>query len=430
MEINPDRTTRKIARRILPFVFLLYIVAYLDRANVAFAKLAMTEDLNFSEAVFGFGSGIFFIGYLVLEIPGALIVEHWSARKWMARILITWGLCTIWVGFIHTPGQFYLSRFLLGCAEAGFFPGIIIYLTHWFVQKDRARAMSGFIIAIPVALALGAPISALILSVNWFGLPGWRWVFILQGLPAIVLGFVTLRYLTDHPRGAGWLRPEERAWMEAQLEAEKQQKRALVGHVPVWKALRQRNVLLLAFGLCCANLGSYAFAFWLPTTIRRASGMSVMASTAASALPFIAGLAGVLWSGRSSDRTGERKLHCAVPLFACGLFFTLSALPGLSFPFVLLFLSLTAMAGYAFPPPFWVLPTLTLGESAAAASIGLINSIGNLGGFIGPAVVGYLLSHHYPYHVAMMFLSCCYLVAGALILAVRVRGAQPRTVQS
>ncbi|MBI3667636.1 MAG: MFS transporter [Acidobacteria bacterium] len=414
------RTPARIRRRILPFVFLLYIVAYLDRANVAFAKMPMTADLHFSEAVFGFGAGIFFIGYLLLEIPGALIVERWSARKWMSRILLTWGLTTVLIGFVRTPVQFYSARFLLGAAEAGFFPGIIVYLNHWFTRRDRARAMAGFILGIPISLVLGAPLSALILQLHWFGLAGWRWVFILQGLPAVVLGVVTLFYLTDHPRDARWLDREERDWITAELEAEKQEKRAM-GHVSVWQALLQRNVLLLALALCLANTGGYAFVFWLPTIIRNRSSLSVSWATACAALPFGVGIVGLLLGSRSSDRTGERRLHTALPLMMQAVFFMLAGLPGQSFPLVLLWLCLTAVVGYSWPPPFWVLPTATLGESAAAASIGLINAIGNLGGFIGPTVVGYLLSRNFTYTTAILFLSSCFLVAGVLILNVRVR---------
>jgi MFS transporter, ACS family, tartrate transporter len=236
----------------------------------------------------------------------------------------------------------------------------------------------------------------------------------------VIFGIVTLFYLTDHPHQAKWLEPEEREWISAELNAEKQRKKAL-GHVSIWAALRQRNVLLLAFGLCCANTASYAFNFWLPTTIHRTSNLSVFASTAASALPFLFGLAGVLLSGYSSDRTGERRLHCAVPLMLAAVFLTWSALPHQPFPVVLVLLCLTSLAHHFFPPPFWVLPTMTLGASAAAASVGFINSIGNLGGFIGPTVVGYLLSQNYSYTVAMTFLAGGYFLAGLLILGVRVR---------
>ena len=406
----------KARRRILPFLFVLYVAAYLDRANVAFAKMAMMADLKFSEAVFGFGSGIFFIGYLLLEIPGALIVEKWSARKWMARILATWGLCTVAVGFVRGPGEFYTARFLLGCAEAGFFPGIIVYLGHWFPRPERARAMAGFILAIPVCLVLGAPLSALILRVNWLGLAGWQWIFILQGLPAIALGAITLFYLTDHPKDAKWLEPAEREWIAAELDAEKRDTAEKIG---IWRALRLPNVVLLALALCTANIGSYAFTFWLPSLIRSTSKFSVETSTALAALPFAFGLASVYLSGRSSDRAGERRLHTAVPMMLTGLFFALSGIEGQSFALILMWLCLTAVATYAWPPPFWLLPTATLGGPAAAASIGLINASGHLGGFIGPTVVGVLLSANYSHSVAIFFLACCYVLGGVLTLRIR-----------
>ena len=410
--------------RILPFVFVLYIVAYLDRANVAFAKMHMMADLHFSEAVFGFGSGIFFIGYLLFEIPGALSVERWSARKWMARILITWGICTVFVGFVRGQGEFYTSRCLLGCAEAGFFPGIIVYLGHWFPRRERARAMAGFILAIPVCLVLGAPLSALILHINWFGLAGWQWIFILQGLPAVILGVVTLSYLTDHPRDAKWLQPAEREWLAAELKSEQEQ---LAGaRLGIWQALRQRNVLMLALTLCAANIGSYAFTFWLPSLIRRTSNFSIPTSTALAALPFACGLVSVYLAGRSSDRRGERRLHTAIPMILTGLFFAMSGMPGLSFPFVLLWLCLTGAAAYAWPPPFWLLPTASLGGAAAAASVGLINAIGNLGGFIGPTVVGLLLTKEYSHSVAIFFLASCFVLGGLLTLLIRI----PKEVKS
>jgi ACS family tartrate transporter-like MFS transporter len=424
LALDQERIRKKIAGRILPFVFILYIISYLDRANVAFAKLNMSEDLKFSEAVFGFGAGIFFIGYLALEIPGALIVEHWSARKWFARILITWGCCTVLVGLVRTPIQFYAARFLLGVAEAGFFPGLIVYFTHWFRSRDRARALSGMIMAIPFGLALGAPVSALILQVDWLGLAGWRWVFILEGLPAVVFGVITLFYLTDFPRDAKWLAPREREWITAELETEKQQKKA-PGRITVWQALRQRNVWFLAFALCAANAGGYAFGFWLPTTIKNASGVSASAAAAWTVLPYACGLIAMYLAGRSSDRTGERKLHTSIGQAMTAIFLALSTVPGQSFPMVMFWLCLTGAAAYSWPPPFWVLPTLTLTETAAAASIGLINSVGNLGGFIGPYIFGWLRSQKISHNSSLLFLASCYMLAAILVLAVRVRGKAP-----
>lgn len=341
-----DNIRRKIAWRILPFVFVLYIIASLDRANVAYAKITMMADQGFSEAVFGFGAGIFFVGYLLLEIPGALIVERWSARRWIARILLTWGLCAVLVGLVRTASQFYAARFLLGLAEGGFFPGIIVYLTHWFCARDRARALAGFILAIPVSLSLGAPISALILRLDWFGFAGWRWVFVLEGLPAIVFGAITLVHLTDHPQEAAWLEPEERKWIIAELEAEKHAKSA-TAQVSILQALQDRNVVLLSLALFFANIGTYAFVFWLPTTVQKASGRSAIFSTALSALPFVVALVSVVLVGRSSDLRGERKWHTAVPLGLAGLFFPLSAFAQTPFSVVMLWLCATGAVLFA-----------------------------------------------------------------------------------
>lgn len=410
------RTIRKISSRLLPFVFVLYIVAYLDRANVAFAKLTMTRDLGFSEAVFGLGAGIFFVGYFLLEIPGALIVERWSARWWISRILVTWGICTVLTGFIRSATEFYVARFVLGAAEAGFFPGIIIYLTHWYPAAWRARAMAGFVAAIPLSLLIGAPISGLLLQVNWFDLPGWRWVFIMEGLPAIILGFITPFVLTDRPQQASWLADEERDWLTRELELERRKKLA-AAKVTAWQALRQPRVILLAFSLFFANIGVVGYLFWLPSTVQQASGLAPGAAAALSALPFAAGLISVVVFGRSSDRTGERVLHAGLPLVAAGLLFAATAGTGLPMAARMLLLCATGAAIYAFPPAFWVLPTQKLGESAAAASVGLINSIGNLGGFVGPAVVGWLLTDNQSLGTAVLFLSACFLAGGLLVLA-------------
>src|SRR5881397_612246 len=208
------RAVRKSAQRILPYLFVLYIIAYLDRANVAFAKTVMMQDLKFSEAVFGFGAGLFFLGYFLLEIPGALIVERWSARKWIARILVTWGACTVAIGFVRDAREFYWARLLLGAAEAGFFPGVVVYLTHWFPLKYRSRALAGFILAVPLSFVVGSPLSGWILGADWLGWSGWRWVLVLEGIPAFVFGFITPFFLKDHPRQAQWLEPAEMQWIE------------------------------------------------------------------------------------------------------------------------------------------------------------------------------------------------------------------------
>src|SRR6267142_3923418 len=228
----------------MPYVFLLYIIAFLDRVNVGYAALQMAGDLGFSAEVFGFGAGIFFFGYVILEIPGSVIVERWSARKWIARIMFSWGILAIMMAFVKTAPQFYTVRFLLGAAEAGFFPGIIVYLSHWFRYQDRAKVLALFMAAQPVSLFIGSPISGLLLRVHWFGVPGWRWLFIIEGMPAIVFGFVTIFYLTDWPHQAGWLPNDERDWLTAELEREAQAKQR--EHSPsVWQAFRNREVILL-----------------------------------------------------------------------------------------------------------------------------------------------------------------------------------------
>jgi MFS transporter, ACS family, tartrate transporter len=412
------RARRKIAWRILPFIFVLYIIAYLDRANVAFVKLSMTTDLGFSDAVFGLGAGIFFIGYFLLEIPGALIVERWSARRWLARILVTWGVCTVLVGFARTAQQFYAARFLLGAAEAGFFPGVIVYLSHWFRRQDRARATARFVMAAPVSLVLGAPLSALILKINWWDVPGWRWVFILEGLPAICFGFVTLYYLTDRPAQAAWLSPQEREWISSELELERLEKKRSSSQTSILASLRQRNVILLTAASFLANIGGYGFIVWLPTRLKRVSGLSIPLATAASAFPFVLALVFIWLNGRSSDRADERRLHAGIPLLLAGIFQALSVLPNQSAAVTLGWMFLTGAAIFAWVPAFWVLPTLILGEAAAAASIGLINSIGNLGGFVGPSVVGYFSSRQLPEWTGVIFLAACYWLSAAFTLRI------------
>jgi ACS family tartrate transporter-like MFS transporter len=407
------RTRRRIARRILPFVFALYIVAYLDRANVAFVNLPMSGDLGFSEEVFGFGAGVFFFGYFLLEIPGALIVERWSARKWLARILITWGLFTISVGMVRSAAQFYGARFLLGAAEAGFFPGIVVYLTHWFRAGDRARAMAAFVIASPVALAAGAPVSALILRLHAFGVPGWRWVFLLEGLPAIALGVMTLFYLTDHPRDARWLDPEERAWISGQLESEgSRQPGGAMSRW--WKALGNRQILILTAAHFSANMAGYGFVFWLPRTLSKVLGFGSGAAATAAALPFAVAIVSALAISRSSDRTRERKGHACAVFAAAGLLLACASIPNQPPAVLLIAVTLGGAAAYSWIAPFWVLPTLAFKQDEAAASIGFINSVGNLGGFLGPFLIGYFLSRGWAPERVMLIPAAAYFAAAGL----------------
>lgn len=411
---------RKVAWRTLPLVFVLYIVAYLDRANVGFAKLRMAADLKFSEEVFGLGIGIFFIGYLLLEIPGALLVERWSARKWFARILISWGFISALTAFVRTPMEFYVARFLLGVAEAGFFPGIIVYFTHWFTSRDRARALSGLVMAVPFSLALGAPVSGLLLDVNWLGLAGWKWLFIVEGLPAVALGVVTLLWMTDRPRHAQWLTPAERDHLENQLAAEARAKDS-GGGTTVWQALRLRNVWLLALGIFAANTGGYALAFWLPTTVKNLSQGSDRATLLYSGLFFAFGMIGVYVSGQSSDRSGDRKWHCVGGMVATALCLAGSALPGQPFPLVMTWLFATGLVAFFWPSPFWALPTVTLTASTAAVSIGFINMLANLAGYFGNHFTGWLRKHDATESTCLFFLAACYLLGGIVVSFVSVK---------
>jgi ACS family tartrate transporter-like MFS transporter len=405
---------RKVAWRILPLIILLYLVAYLDRANVGFAKLRMAKDLGFSEEVFGLGLGIFFIGYLTLEIPGALLVERWSARKWFARILITWGFLSAATAFVQTPVEFYVVRFLLGVAEAGFFPGIIVYFTHWFPMQERARAMSGFIVAVPLSLALGAPLSAVLLDVGWLGWHGWQWLFVIEGLPAVLLGIVTLFALTDRPRDAAWLSPAEREYLESRLTQESRAKES-ARRFSIGEALRTRNVRLLALGIFATNTGGYALSFWMPTTVKSLSGGSDESALLYSGLYYACGLVGVIYAGFLADRTGNRKWTCVAGQCLTGMFLAMSAIPGQSFPTVMAWLLLTGLTAYSWPPPFWALPTTALTASAAAASIGFINIFANLAGYLGNHLIGWIKMRGATDSTCLLFLAGWYLLGGLIV---------------
>lgn len=413
---------RRIAYRLLPFLWLLYVIAFLDRVNVAYAALEMSHDLGFSDRVFGLGAGIFFVGYVLLEIPGAVIVERWSARRWIARIMVSWGLITILVAFVHTAGQFYTARFLLGAAEAGFFPGVIVYLTHWFRSEDRSKAIAAFLTAIPLSNILGSPLAGKILQVHWYGLEGWRWLFILEGIPAIILGFVTLFYLTDWPGQARWLPKDESEWITGELTREKERKTSVRAY-SIWQALRHRDVLILTLTYFLGGTGLYGFTIWFPTILKRASGFSTMTVTLLAPLPYIAALLAILINGWHSDRTRERRWHSAVLLFIAGASLLLAIKSSPHIWTQLSFFVLFAACVHGYQPSFWALPSTILSESAAAASIGLINSVGNLGGFAGPFVIGYLATRTGSFTPGLAWLVIDLLLAGILVLSLRIKTA-------
>lgn len=433
----PERTRRRVTLYIIPFLFCLYILAYLDRVNVSVASLGMKEGpdkggLSFTDDVIGFGAGIFFWGYWILEIPSTVSIVRWGARWVFVRILILWGICAALVGTIGTPfassmfswiphlaehgpgidgidgflhfrllsgtagflnglstdpaSQLYFFRFLLGFFEGGFFPSVIVYLSHWFRQEDRAKAIASFMAAIPLSSMLGLPVSGLLLNVHWFDLPGWRWIFILEGIAPILAGFVTLFFLPDSPAKAKWLRPEERDWLIGELEREH---RAKQGHGH-WAWVHHLGmVLLLTFVYFCLNLSSYGMSMFMPAIIKSQSGASNVVASLLASLPYVMGLLGMLFNGWHSDRTGERIWHVAVPLaLQAGGIWLAMLCDGITVLPVLLMIFCVGSFLYAHLPAFWPIPTMFLGATTAAAAIGFINMVGNLGGFFGPNLVG------------------------------------------
>ena len=422
-DVDPRAVRRKVARRLLPLIFVIYIISYLDRVNVGFAKESMQASLKFDERAFGWAAGIFFAGYLLLEIPGALLVERWSARKWFARILVTWGACSMAVAFVRSGWQFAGVRFLLGLAESGFFPGVIVYLTHWFPRAQRGKAMAGLVLAVPVSLALGARVSGWLLQQHWLGLEGWQWVFLGEGLPAVAIGVALPFLMTDRPSQARWLRPEEREWLERTLEAERREvAKSGVGLVPV---LRSPSVWLLAMGILATNVGGYAAAFWLPTAVKgllvatgRAAGPSEVLNWLGFAYLF--GLAGVWVSGRSSDWLGERKWHCIAGQVMAGMFLAASVAPGQSWAAVFGWLCAFEFFAFFWPPPFWVLPTLALSASEAAVAIGFVNICANVAGLLGSPLIGEMKQRGAGDPACMLVLAGCYVAGGVVIAALRI----------
>jgi ACS family tartrate transporter-like MFS transporter len=420
-----ERARKRIAWRLLPFLFLLYLIAFLDRMNVGAAALQMPGDLGFNDRVVGLGAGMFFIGYLVLEIPGALIAERWSARRWIARIMISWGIITALMAFIHTAREFYFVRFLVGAAEAGFFPAVIVYLSHWFRYRDRAKATAVFYAASPLSYVVGSPLAGLLLGISWLGLRGWRWLFILEGIPAVVFGVITVFYLTDWPRDATWLSEDERARITSELEQEKLAKQS-VRRYTVWQAFSERDVILLTLSYFCATTGGYGIAFWLPTILKRLSGQSDLRVTLFASFPYLAGFLVQQLNGWHSDRTCERRWHAAVPIFLCGVTLLLAVIFGSNTTLAVILFTLVGACYFAFHPSFWAVPTAFLSESAAAASIGLINSLGNLGGFVGPLMMGYLVNRTHSFTAGLLYLVGSLCLCGTLMLAV---GAGRRPLQ-
>ena len=417
MEALEQRTIAKVSARLVPFLIVCYFVAYLDRVNVSFAALTMNKDLGLSASAFGFGAGIFFLAYFLFEVPSNLFLERVGARKWIARIMFTWGLLSGGMAFIVGETSFYIVRVLLGIAEAGFFPGIIFYLTLWFPSVYRARIVGYFMAAIPLSTVIGAPVSGLLLALDGFlGLRGWQWLFVLEAAPALILSVIVFFYLTDRPADATWLEPDERAWLVARLEQERRQ-RETVRHYSVREALLNPKVLALSVVYFGAVATNYGLSFFLPQIVK-AFGISNVQAGVVAALPYVVGLVSIVFWGRRSDRKLERRFHLAFPLFVASAGIAIST--ALDDPTMkMVSLSVAGFGIFGCLPVFWTFPAAFLSGAAAAGGIALINSIGNLAGFAGPYAMGSIKDLTGSYTGGLLSLSAVGLIAMAIVLALR-----------
>lgn len=413
--IEPARVMRKVTRRLIPYLFVCYIVNYLDRINVGYAALEMKADLGFSDAVYGLGASMFFVGYVLFEIPSNLIMERVGARLWIARIMISWGALSSCMMFVETAHGFYLLRFLIGAAEAGFFPGTILYLTHWIPAKERARAVALFLTSTALSGVFGGPLSGALLELRGaHGLAGWQWLFLLEGIPAVALGFVTLAYLDDRAEQARWLTPEERTWLGEKMRAEQEEKLERHGHT-LLAALVHPKVLQLCVLYFSIIIGFYGVVFWLPQIVKNFSGLSNAMVGIVSAVPYLIAAIAMVLIGNHSDRTGERGRHVAASALIGSLGLALSAVlqhhsPALAFTA----LCLAALGIWSTLGPFWSMPTEFLAGAAAAGGIALVNSIGNVGGFVGPYCVGYFKERTGDFADGLFALAAALLVGSAI----------------
>jgi ACS family tartrate transporter-like MFS transporter len=408
-------TIRAVSFRILPFLILSYFLCVLDRVNVSFAATTMNADLGFTPLMYAWGAGIFFIGYFILEVPSNIALHSFGARRWISRIMVTWGLISSATALVSGPSSFYTLRFLLGVAEAGFFPGIILYLTYWYPAKYRARGMSAFFLGVPLSAVLGGPICGLLLEMNnVLGLKGWQWLFIVEGIPSSILGVVAFFYLTDRPADAKWLAPEQKRWLEAELDSELRASES-VDVMTLRQALTSSKVLLLSviyFGLLA---GLYGIQFWLPQIIR-SFGLTNIQTGLLSALPFGFGTIAMFAWGRRSDRSRERIWHIAIPLFLTAAALIASAYAG-GLPLTMAALITAAIGGFAAVGLFWTLPTAYLSGVAAAGGIALIGAVGNLAGFGGPYLIGWFKETTGSTVAGLFVLAVLPAIAGLLVLA-------------
>ena len=415
------RTIAKVSWRLLPLAALAYCIAYIDRSNISFAALTMNKELGFSAYLYGWGAGIFFFGYFLFEIPSNLILEKVGARIWIARIMITWGIISALTALVTGPRSFLVIRFLLGAAEAGFFPGMILYFTYWFPAEYRGRVISTLFVAQPVANAAASIASAAILEMDGIlGIKGWQWIFILEALPAVLLGLVILRVMTDKPAHADWLLEDERDWLQTRLDRESRQVES-AGRMTWMKALADPRVVALSAIYLMSVTANYGIVFFMPQIIK-GIGLSNMMTGLVSSVPYIVGTIGLIAWGWSSDRKGERRWHLitASAFGALGLAF--AAWSGASY-WALLGMSAATVGIYGSRTAFWPMPSLFLTGTAAAGAIAMINAVGNLGGYFGPFIVGWIKDSTQSFSAGLYFLAACSLMAAIItFFAARAAG--------
>jgi MFS transporter, ACS family, tartrate transporter len=413
-----QRVIGRVLARLMPFLFLCYLVAYIDRVNIGFAKAVLLKDLGLTHLTYGFGASIFFVGYVLFEIPSNLAMQRFGARTWIARILVTWGLISMAFMFTQGKWSFYGLRVLLGIAEAGFFPGVVLYLTYWVPARHRAKTSALFMMAIPVAILVGAPVSAALLNMHGIlGLKGWQWLFIIEGLPAVILGVIALFWLTDRPEKAKWLAPSDREWLSAEIARESTQRSR--AHLS-WRALANPKIFILCVFYLLNNTATYGIFFFLPDILAQKTGYGGFALALITAVPFVGALLGMVLIGRHSDRTGERKWHVVACALGAAVGVALTAWFQGNVVLLVLSVTLLQIGQRSLLGVFWAIPPIFLAGTAAAAGIALINSVGTIGGAVGPNVVGWLRQGSSGYTSGLLVLAATLAVEGIIMASLRV----------
>jgi MFS transporter, ACS family, tartrate transporter len=411
-----QRTMAKVAWRLLPLIVVIYFVAYIDRTNVGFAAISMNRDLGFSAYLYGWGAGIFFLGYALFEVPSNVILHRVGARVWIARIMVTWGIVSGCMAFVSGPVSFLVIRFLLGVAEAGFFPGVLLYFTYWFPSIYRARVISALFLAVPGSNAVAAALSGALLQMDGvWGMAGWKWMFLLESLPAVALAPVVLKLLTDRPSDAGWLEADEREWLVSRMEEERRKVEGAHRHLSLYEALTDRRVVSLSLIYLTIVSATYGITFFLPLMVNL-HGLTTMNTGFVTAIPYVIGTIGMVIWAWSSDRMHERRWHFTIACVLAAVGLVAAGVWSRNLYIAMAAMSVAAIGLYGSKPAFWPLPSTFLSGTAAAGGIALVNSIGNLGGFAGPYVVGWIRTSTQSYEMGLFFLAGCALLSAAIAL--------------